>query len=481
MNNKSIKKNTVFNLIKTVSSIIFPLISFPYITRVLHAENVGKYNFSASVVSYFSLIASLGISTYAIRECSAVRDDKNKLSQVASQIFTINLASSLISYVFLFIALIFYRKLDNYRTIIIIQSLSIIFGTLGTDWLNTAMEDFRYITIRSASFQIISIVLMFLFVKKPDDYMRYVCIGLLSTSGASILNIWYRRRYCIVRITTNTEFKKHLKPIIFMFVMLLAQNIFNNVDTTMLGLMYGDKEVGVYSAAHKISNIISQMVASILWVIIPRMSYYFEQGDFTEINVLLKKILGFNSLIGLPCAIGTIMIARDIIFISAGDEFLTATPVLQILMISFIITLIGGNFLGNAILLPSKQEKYYMIVCCITAVINVITNWIFIPKFGAKAAAATTAFCSFVILLLTYIKKDKRIIIRKMLGTTVSPLLGSVLIVVICLASYSINNLIVRVSVSILGSAVAYGIIQLLFRNELLFDVIMPILRKIKR
>ena len=379
MTQKSIKKNSVYSILKTGSSILFPLITFPYITRVLRAENVGKINFGLSIVSYFSLIASLGITTYAIRECSAVRGDKEKLSNTASQIWSINIITTVIAYIAMAITLFFYHKLDNYRVLIGIQSLSILFTTLGADWLNQAMEDFKYITLRTVTFQLISLLLMFIFVHKPEDYMKYVIISLVSSSGASFVNIWYRRKYCKVGFISNIqngiEWNRHMMPIFCLFVMILAQTIFNSVDSTMLGLMHGDYEVGIYSAAHKISNIINQVVGSLLWVIMPRMSYYFAAKQYDEVNKLLRKVLGFNMLLGLPCAVGCIAIAEDIIRVAAGKDFLEAAPVLQILMIGFVFSLIGGNFLGNAVLLPSKQEKYYMIVCCIAAVVNVIGNY----------------------------------------------------------------------------------------------------------
>ena len=291
---KSIKKNTVFNAIKTVSAIIFPLITFPYASRTLLVENIGKVNFGLSFISYFSLIASLGINVYAIRECSKFSDDRAKLSKIASEIFSINVFTTLFSYSVLILFLFFYKKIESYRTLIVIQSLSIVFATLGTDWLNTAMEDFEYITIRSLLFQILSLILLFTFIHKPEDYIKYAAISVISSSGYNIVNMFYRRKYCDIRFTTNIDIKKHYLPIIFLFVMLLSQTIFNNVDMTMLGIMKGDFEVGIYSTAHKISNIVAQLVTSVLWVILPRMSVYFGNNDKVAANRLINQLYNFS-------------------------------------------------------------------------------------------------------------------------------------------------------------------------------------------
>ena len=157
----SVQKNTVYNTIKTISSIIYPLITFPYISRVLGAENVGKVNFSSSFVSYFSLITTLGITSYAIRECSLVKNDKKELEKTSSQIYSINVCMAAVAYLVLVLSILLVPKLSGYRTLILIQSLGIILTVIGTDWLNTAMEDFRYITIRTAVFQLIALICMF--------------------------------------------------------------------------------------------------------------------------------------------------------------------------------------------------------------------------------------------------------------------------------------------------------------------------------
>ena len=470
----SIKKNTVYNAIKTISSIIFPLITFPYISRILLPENVGKINFGASIVSYFNLIATLGITTYAIRECSRTRDDKGKLSNTASQIYSINIITTLLAYVALTFTLFFSTKLENYRLLIVIQSLSIVATTLGADWLNSAMEDFRFITLRTVAFQFISLVLMFAFVHKPEDYIKYAVISLVSSAGASIVNIWYRQKYCSVSmiwdIRKGIEWKRHMMPILFLFVMILAQTVFTSVDSTMLGLMHGDRAVGIYSAASKMSNIITQFVASLLWVIMPRMSYYYEKGDYNQINNLLRKVLGFNVFLGLPCATGTIMLSDEIVRIVAGADYNDSSIVLKILMVGFIFNLFGGSFLGNAILLPSKKEKTFMIVCCIVAVVNVITNYIFIPQYGPIAAAGTTALCSFVMFVILLCATDKKIKICNIPKLFFTPIIGCIVIVIVCILCHSIQLIWARTTISIIISMSAYFAIAILGQNEMMRD-----------
>lgn len=469
---KDIRLNTILNFIKTFSSIIFPLITFPYITRVLLPSNVGKVNFAVSFVNYFSLIATLGISTYAIRECAAVRERKEKLSNIASQIFSINVITTFISYFLLILTLLLCRNLDNYRTLIIIESTNILFTTLGADWLNAAMEDFKFITIRTLAVQALSFIAMLLFVKNENDYYKYAVISVVAKSGANIINILYRNRYCNTAFVLNIDWKSHMVPILLLFTMSLSQTIFNNADVTMLGIMWNDYEVGIYSTAYRASNIISSVVQSVFFVVMPRLSFYFSIGDYSNINDLLGKLLMLNLGLGLPCFTGVIMLAPDIVQIIGGSEFVVASPVLRILMISFLFSLIGGSFLGNAILLPAKQEKYYMVVCCIAAICNVFLNYILIPPFASVGAAVATAFNGFLIMILLFFKVDKRIHITDSQKIVLAPILGSIAIgIVCCLCSY-ISNFIMRISCSVLCSIIIYGIILIIFRYKLAVNML---------
>ena len=485
MGQKSIKKNSILNAIKTLSSIAFPLITFPYISRVLLPDNVGRVNFGISIVSYFSLIASLGISTYAIRECSSVRNDKEKLSNIASQIFSINIITTIISYFGLFLTLLFCNKLENYRLLIAIQSLTIIATTLGADWLNSALEDFRFITLRSIIFQFVSLVLMLVIVHRPEDYLKYAIISLISSAGASITNILYRKRYCrvkfILNIFSGIEWKRHITPIFFMFVMILAQTIFNNMDVSMLGIMSGDRSVGIYTTAHKIMNLINQIIASICWVIMPRMSFYFSNKDYKMINNLLGKVFSLYMTVGLPCVVGTIMISYDIVCAFAGSEYYDSSVVLKVLMIAFFFMLFGGNFLGNVVLLPARKEKQYMLFCVLAALVNVITNCYFIPNYGALGAAITTAFSEMVLLILLFCKKDKEIKIDNPIKLVFPPIVGCSVIVLVCFGLSHLTNIWIRIIMTVSVSSLCYFCVQMFMKNMLMLEVLNGMKKKFLR
>lgn len=465
---KSIKVNSVLNVVKTLSSIVFPLITFPYVSRVLLPENIGKVNFSISYVSYFALIASLGITTYAIRECSPLRNDHKKLEKSASEIFSINICTTLLAYILLAISLIRFHSLERYRTLIIIQSSTIIFATFGADWLNTVFEDFGYITLRSLLFQLISLVLTFVFVRVPSDYIKYALILVVSSSGANILNALYIRRHCKLHVTFKMRWRVHFIPILLLFVMIMAQNIFNSVDVTMLGLMKSDFEVGIYSTAFKIKNIIAQVGASLCWVMMPRMSIYFAEDNWNKVNIMLRKILSIMVAIGFPCVAGCLSLSREIVTVVGGTEYGSAAGPLCILMASYAIDIFGEYFLGNMVCLPGKKEKVFMQACCAAAIINIVLNYLLIPIGGASAAALTSGLSSIVLFLWLYYKKDKRLSLNHLGRVFAAPLVGSLLIVLICLMIKKLTaGLLLTVGLSVIISVVVYASVLLIMRNQM--------------
>ncbi len=467
MKNDSFTKNVIFNVIKSCSQILFPLITVPYISRVLLTENVGKVNFGNSIVSYFSLIASLGVYGYAVRECSRVKDDKNKLAHTSSQIMSINILMTLISYLILFFALNFIMPLQNYRLLISIQSTVILFTTIGADWLNTALEDFKYMTIRTVFFQGISLCMMFLFVRKPDDYLKYAFISVLASSGANILNVYYRRRYCKMVFTIHMNVKKHMPYIMTLFAMVLSQTVYCNSDITILGFVRGDYEVGLYSISVKIYNIVKSLITSIMWVIIPKMSYLYQKNDYLEINNTLKSAINFLVSLALPCIIGLNLIAPEIIQVLAGKEYLDAVLSLHILTIALIFALLGG-FFGNVILIPSLKEKIFLKICILSALVNIITNFVFIPLFGLNAAASTTVLSEAIVFIGAYLNTEKEIKISNIKDIIIGPVIGLIgIFIVFLICRALITNIWNRVLAIIIFSIIVYFVILVRLKNEI--------------
>jgi O-antigen/teichoic acid export membrane protein len=442
---------------------------------------VGKINFANSVVSYFSLIASLGVTTYAVRECSKYKNDRNKLGETASQILSINIWSTIIAYLALALTLAVARPLDHYRTLIIIQSSTILFTTLGADWLNTAMEDFQFIAVRTMGMQIFSLILMFIFVKKPEDYLIYAVISVIATSGANIINILYRRRYCKTRFVLHIDWKKHFPPILLLFSLILSQTIYTSSDTTILGLYKGDYQVGLYSTSVKIYNMVNTVVASVAWVVMPQLSENFAKKNFKKINSLLKYSLNFIIVLGLPCLVGLNVITKEILLLIAGESYLGAELSLRILTISLACSFISG-WIGNMIMLPAGKEKVCLRSSVVSAIVNIILNLILIPIWGLNAAAATTAISEFLGILIKIPYIDREIHITGLKQMIAAPIVGSICIVLVSIAVRCVINssYLIAILTIILG-ALVYLAVLVLMKNEFVLNFLKPVISRLKR
>ncbi|RHT81416.1 flippase [Clostridiaceae bacterium AM27-36LB] len=475
-------KNAFYNALKTISTIIFPLITIPYISRVLSAENVGKINFSNSFVNYFMLLASLGVSTYAMRECSKVKDDKKELEKIASQIFSINVCSMVVSYIAFGIILFGATGLDNYKRIILILSINIFFSVLGADWLNMSVGDFKYIAIRTFLFQFISMLLLFMFVRSPSDYFNYAIILVISSSGGNIANIFYRRKICKVKTTSDMHINKHMKPILFLFSLLLAQTLLSNIDITILGIVSGDKAVGMYSMAVKIYTTIEKVISSIAFVLIPQVSIMFANQEYEKMSNLLTKTFGFICTFSLPMMIGLVMISKEVLAVVCGSEYAPASTSLSILSIAMFINLLGGSFFGNLILLPEGKDGQFMVACIIGAVVNLLTNILIIPCWGMTGAAATTLLSVLIIMGVCMWNFDKKLQIQFITKDIFSNLLGSIGIIFICLiVKKCISNEFCIVGYSVVISTWWYIFICLICKNNTVLYILEKCKKKEKR
>lgn len=394
---KSISKNFVLNLIRTCMSLLFPVITFSYASRILGTVGIGKVNFSTAIVSYYTLCASLGISNYGIREGARIRDDKEKFSKLVQELFFINLVTTILSYSVFIVMVLFVPAVKGYEKVLMISGLSIGLTALGLEWLYTAVEDYQYITIRQLVMQGVSLVLMFVLVRDQNDYLAYSFILVFSSVGANVFNFIHARKYILFQRFHNYNIKKHLRPIFVLFTYTLSINLYNNLDSVMLGMQIGDEAVGVYSAAVKMNRMVVTMLATLGVVLIPRLSYYLEKKAMDQYRELLKKSLHFVLMLSIPAIVGMWVLADEIIFLFSGSEFSASVLTLKILTpIIFVIPI--STWVNSQILIPNKKESYVVIATLIGAMINFTLNYILIPHYGANGAAFASVIGEFVVM-----------------------------------------------------------------------------------
>jgi len=478
MSGKSMKVNAMLNGIKTMMSILFPLITFPYATRVLQVENLGKVNFSSSVISYFTLLAALGVSTYAIREGSGDKYDKNKIDVFVSQVFTINVISTIVAYFSLFFILLVTPILQEYKVLLLIQSSTIIFNTIGIEWVFSIYEDYAYLTIRSLIFQVISMLMLFILVKDTDDYYLYAMITVFSTVGSNLLNFMYSRKYCKVKLTRKLNLKKHLKPILIIFSTSIATIIYVNSDLTMLGIMVGDYAVGLYSVSTKVYSVIKTVLSAVIIVSVPRLSFYLSSNMRNNYTYLVTKIFNSMTLLIFPTVVGINLLYNQIVMSISGSNYMEATISLRILSIALVFSTFA-SFTTAAILLPMKREKYILIATIISALVNVLLNLLLIPIFHQNGAALTTALAELLVLLITFYHAREIVRIDEAGKNIVTSIVGCLaMILVSFILKLFVVNMIVYTFLTIICSISVYLMVLLFLKNNLALEVLNGIKNK---
>lgn len=467
---KSLGVNAFLNGLRSVLNLFFPLITFPYVSRVLSVSGIGIYNFSNTYISYFILIAGLGVATYAVREGAKYRDNKDKINEFASQIFSLNMIATVIAYLLLFASLIIFKNLYNYVSCILVFSLQILFTTLGTEWIYTIYEDYTYITIRSIIFKIISIALLFLLVRKPEDYLIYAAITVFSAVGSNLLNFIHARNFIHIKLTIKTNWKYHLKPILVIFASAIAITIYVSSDTTILGLLKNDYAVGIYSTSVKIYQMVEGLLSAMLTVTIPRLAFLWGKKHIDEYNQVLAKVFNLLGILGVPVAIGLMMLSQEVILIIAGKKYLPSVNSLRIISWAMIFSLFAWIF-SYCVLIPAKRESLVLRNTVITAIENIILNFILIPYMSYDGTSLSTVIAEFTVMIMNgYSCWDiiKPVIFKKdTLKNLLDSIIGCVGIVVVCLlCDYGFNSLILKTIFSVVLSVIMYGAILILLKNK---------------
>lgn len=477
---KSLKVNAILNLIKTLMSLIFPLITFPYTSRIIGPIYIGKVNFASSIVNYFAMIAALGITGHATRETSKVRDNPDQLAKVTAEIFRINLFSVLLAYFLFFIAFFFVPKLHEYRLLLLIYSTSMLFGLFGMDWINNAMEDFAYITTRTIIFQIISLALLFLFVHNKEDFVFYAAISVISSCGANLLNFFHIRRYISFKyFFKKLKIKQHIKPIMVIFAMAVATQVYTIVDNSMIGFMKDDYNVGLYSAATKINRIVLSLVTAGTTILSPRLVYYLNNRGIEEFKTLAFK--GFDTLllIAIPCAIGLNIVSENLTLLLSGKSFYEAVPVMKIMNPIIIITGLSG-YIGSQIFLPLNKEKWTLISVIIGVAVNISLNAVLIPLYGAKGAAIGSLCSELAVFIIDFILLAKVINIFPILKKAVLYTFNSLITAIPAIFfTHCCEDRIISLFAAVMSAVTVYILLLLVEKNELLINTIRSMKNKI--
>lgn len=478
MAKKSIKKNYIYNLTYQILLLFTPLITTPYLSRVIGADGVGTVSFAESIVSYFTLFATLGITTFGQREISYVQDNKEKRSQV---FWETKLLQVIISLNILLIYIIFVIFQHN-KEIYLILSFNIIAVLVDVVWLFQGMEEFEKIVLRNIIFKVISIVYIFVAVKTKDDILKYV-FGLTFLLFLSNISLWtYIPRFVEKPNLRKIKPFRNIKIVLSLFIPTIAIQIYTVLDKTMIGIITQSTfENGYYEQAIKISKIVMTIVTSLGTVMIPRIGYHFGRGETEKVNILMYYAYRFVWFLGIPLCFGLLGTASNFVPWFLGDGFDKVIPLLSIL--GFLIVAIGiNNVTGMQYLIPTKRQNLFTITVLIGAGVNFILNLILIHFFQSIGAAIASVVAETTIALVQLYFVRKEFSIKTILGSSWHYFVAGVAMLVgLEILNNKFSPSAIHTFLMVICGALIYFMVLYIFKDLFFLDNMKNLLNKFKR
>lgn len=461
MSKKSITKNYIYNLIYQILILILPLITTPYVSRVLGAEPIGIYSYTYSILSYFLLFGALGVSLYGQREIAYVNEDKVKRKKIFLEIVTcrfVTMAIAIAIYYF------FFMRIGEYKIYYRIWMLELLATAFDISWFFQGMEDFKKTVTRNVIVRLVSVTLIFVLVKEPQDLIKYITIYSIADLVGNLSLWFYLPKYLKgIKIEKIKSFS-HIPAIVLLFIPQVANQIYNLLDKTMIGKIITDKsEVGFYEQGQKVIRVLLTLVTSLGIVMIPRMANTFASGDKEKIYDYMKKSFKFVFFLAFPIVFGLMSVSQIFVPIFFGEGY--EKVVILINVISPTILLTGmANVVGTQYLLPTKRQKEYTISITIGLIVNFILNYIFITLYNSIGASIATVLSELIVVAVQLYVIRKDIETKEIIKLSYTYLLAGIVMLGVSLSikvllGLSLKTMVIQV---IAGIGVYIGMLWLL-------------------
>lgn len=477
---KSVKVNYIFNLVNTVSGLLFPLLTFPYASRVMMADGIGHVNFYQSIIQYITLLSCLGIPMYAVREIAKVRDNENLRNKTALEILLLHTMLTSLGYVAVAVIANTVAEIKVDIPLFLILSLTIFFTAIGCEWFFQGIEDFKYITIRGLIFKIVSVVLLFIFVRSKDDLYWYAGYTVIGVLGGNVFNFIRLRKYIDIRGINIIKLRplRHLIPALHISVLNLISSIYVQLNSVMLGFMSNDTAVGLFTAASKLSHMLLGVSSALGTAMLPRMSNLLANGEMERFISMYRKSMRFMVGISLPMVIGIIITAPVLINIFAGGSYYKAGLTLQLLAPTIVMISVSC-VAGIQVLYPMGKVNIVILSSGIGAIINFVLNLVLIPKYAQDGASISTSIAEAAVAISMLIFARKRISFKFKDHSYKCYLIASIVMLALLLFtmhifSNQIFNLLTMVFIGILS----YIGVLLLMKETLIMELWQSVRRK---
>ncbi|MFI3213075.1 MAG: flippase [Eubacteriales bacterium] len=475
MSTKSIKKNYLFNTVYQILSLLTPLLTTPYISRVLGPEAIGEYSFTSSIVSYFCLFAVMGSGIYGQREISYVSNDKEKRSKVFWEVLCIRFVTTSIMLIIYGI----FIYVQESRLLYAIQAITMLTIITDITWLFLGMEEFGKIVMRNVGLKIANILFIFIAIHEQEDLWLYV-FGMCLFSFINAIVLWgYLPKYIKPPVLKKLEIKKHLKPIWLLFIPTIAIQIYTVLDKTMIGIFaVSSAENGFYEQALKLSKIMLTLVTSLGTVVIPRIGFLFADGQKEKVNHLMYRSYQFVWFLGIPIYLGVVGVAKNMVpwFYGAGYD----KVVYLLYILGFLILAIGiNNVTGMQYMIPTKRHNLFTITVCIGAIINFIFNLILIPRFYSIGAAISSVLAESVIAIVQLYIVRKEFQIQRILKLSWNYIIaGSIMLGTLLAIERQLEPSMINTGILVVCGASVYFIILIVLKDSFFIENTNKVFRK---
>lgn len=468
-------KNYLYNAGYQILALIVPLITAPYISRVLHPAGVGYNAYTNSIIQYFVLMADLGIAMYGQREIAYVREDPKKMSQTFWEVQCLKFFTTTFAY---FAFVIFLHVYDRYTVFLWIQSLNVIGAALDVSWLYQGVEDFKRTVLRNTLVRLLTLALIFILIKKPSDVGLYIFINAFSNVLGN-LTLWPHLRKMLVPIKiTSIHIWHHLWPTIGLFIPQIAISVYLQLNKTMLGVMMGTKYSGFYQNSDNLIKMVLSLATSLGTVMLPHMSAAFVKGDKKKMHQMLYKSFDVLSILAFAMTFGIAAISTNLAPFFYGKGFWPVGPAMMIE--SFVIILIAwSNTIGQQYLVPTNQIKKYTISVVLGAVFNFVANFIFIDAWGLNGAMWATVASEAVVTGYQLWAVRKQVHFNEMFRNILKYLAaGIVMFIPVYLMNIKLHTSIITLALEVITGVIIYMVTILILRPTSLSFIFKMLKRK---
>jgi O-antigen/teichoic acid export membrane protein len=403
----STKKNFIYNFLLTGSNLLFPLLTFPYLSRILGAEGIGICNFIVSYGQNFIIVAALGLPVYGCREIAKIGDDKVKRSKLFFELLIIHLSFTLILLAIYITSVLLYPDFRNYKSIALIGASLILFNVFSFEWLYTGVNNFKYITIRSITIRALSVAAIFIFVKQKTDFTLYFIILTCTVFFTTLVDVISSRPFITRKIHLSLSgILKHTRPIFLLGIYMVLTSIYSVLPVTLLGFLSTKAAVGYYYGANRIIRMIISVFAALITVMIPRLNLMHEEKGEVEYLSMVNKSLSIVIPFGIAATFYVFLFARPIVMLLAGANFINSILVIQI-MSPVILFVAFAQVFVLLILSIYRKDSYMVALSFIGMILSLVINLVFIPAFAEKATAFSQLVAEALVTLVSFILAKK--------------------------------------------------------------------------